>query len=113
MRKRIACVFAIVVVLGTLVAAGLWLGRRSPGPEEVLSAYRQNPGAGGVQMVYPQDGTLFPPGTVPPVFRWGDANSRAGSWASGPEGRSASFRRRPSAFAHPRMRSGRRCSIAR
>jgi len=79
MRKRIAGVLAVVVV-GAMAVAGLWLSRKSLRPEEILSAYRQNPGVGGVRMVYPQEGTLFPPEIVPPVFRWEDANAQVDAW---------------------------------
>ncbi|MEN6332966.1 MAG: tetratricopeptide repeat protein [Phycisphaerales bacterium] len=79
MRKRAACILVAAVVAVAAVAI-VWLTRSSSRAEDILAAYRQHVGLDGVRIMYPRDGTLFPPEIVPPEFRWEDANPQASSW---------------------------------
>jgi tetratricopeptide (TPR) repeat protein len=71
-------------VLIIVAAVAVIVVRRHYGASEftaaVLAAYHQSPDIGGIRMVYPRDGTLFPPEIIPPVFRWEDPNSQAALW---------------------------------
>jgi len=90
MRRRI-----VFFVLGAALAAVVLVARQWSGGSDliasVLAAYRENPDIGGVRMVYPQDGTLFPPEIVPPLFRWEDPNSPAALWLVRVEGGDGQF----------------------
>ncbi len=46
----------------------------------MLAAYAKQPNCTLVKIVYPQDGTLFPPEIVPPTVRWEDENAAASLW---------------------------------
>jgi len=77
MRKRLICVLAGVVVAIALVF--VWMGR-SFDAQDILAAYQREPIAAGVKMVYPLNGTLFPPEVIPPIFRWEDASPEVSAW---------------------------------
>ncbi|MBP8910762.1 MAG: tetratricopeptide repeat protein [Phycisphaerae bacterium] len=79
MRKKDAC---ILVATFVVVAVGvvLRLSRPSLRVQDILTSYRQHTGLDGIRMVYPMDGTLFPPEIVPPEFRWEDRNAQACVW---------------------------------
>lgn len=79
MRRRTVCMLTVVVV-ASVAAIVVWTGRKPLRTQDILAAYRQHPPAGGIKVIYPQDGTLFPPEIVPPVFRWEDPNARASAW---------------------------------
>ncbi|MGE5296463.1 MAG: tetratricopeptide repeat protein, partial [Solirubrobacterales bacterium] len=79
MRKRLVCLFVVAVVAAVAVVV-LWLNRTSLRAEDILAAYQQHAGVGGVRVFYPTNGTLFPPEIVPPEFRWEDASSQASVW---------------------------------
>jgi len=85
MRKRIVLFALAAVVIAAVVVVRQW-SSASDLIAAALTAYRQNPDIGGIRMVYPQDGTLFPPEIVPPLFRWEDPNSQAASWLVQVEG---------------------------
>ncbi len=72
MLKRLACVILAAVVFagGVLVAALIARGRRGGRAEP--------PAAGGLEIVYPLDGAVFPPELPAPTARWVD---RAGAKA--------------------------------
>ena len=79
MRKTVAyAVVGAVVVIG--VGALLWTCCRSVRVDEVLAAYAKQPNCTIVKIVYPQDGTLFPPEIVAPTVRWEDENAAASLW---------------------------------
>lgn len=79
MRKRPACLLTVVVVAAITVAVVWWI--RSPArAEAIVAAYREHPGPDEIAMVYPLDGTLFPPEIVPPVFWWEDPHPRTAAW---------------------------------
>ncbi len=79
MRKTI-----VYPVVGAVVVSGvgilLWTCCRSVGVDEVLAAYAKQPHCTTVKIVYPQDGTLFPPEIVAPTVRWEDENAAASVW---------------------------------
>ncbi len=79
MRKRLICVLSVVVVAAVAVVF-VWVDRASLGAEDILAAYERDPNVAGVKMVYPLNGTLFPPEIAPPVFRWDDANPGVSAW---------------------------------
>jgi tetratricopeptide (TPR) repeat protein len=79
MRNRPACLLTVFVVAAALVAV-VWLIRSPVRAEEILAAYRQHPGPDEIGVVYPLNGTLFPPEIVPPVFRWEDPHPQAVAW---------------------------------
>ena len=62
------------------VGALIWTCRRSVRVDEVLAAYAKQPNCTTVKIVYPQDGTLFPPEIVAPTVRWEDENAAASLW---------------------------------
>lgn len=79
MRKRL---IGVLVTVAVAAAAGvfLWVDRTSLGPDEILAAYQRDPNAAVLTMLYPQDGTLFPPEIVPPTFRWEDDKTPDAVW---------------------------------
>ena len=81
MRKRLIGVFVVVVVVVAAVAVLLvQVNRESLHAADILTAYQQVPISGGVRMICPLDGTLFPPEMAPPVFGWEDASLEASAW---------------------------------
>ena len=48
--------------------------------ESILAAYLEQGTYAGIAIEYPLDGTLFPPGVPPPMFRWKDSTSAARRW---------------------------------
>jgi tetratricopeptide (TPR) repeat protein len=79
MRKTVAYVLAGTVVL---LAAGVLIGWycRPLQVDDVLAAYAKQPNCAPVKIVYPHDGTMFPPEIVPPTFRWEGAGSNVSTW---------------------------------
>jgi tetratricopeptide (TPR) repeat protein len=73
-------------VAGTsiVLAAGLFVAGcdREPSTEEIVAAVPAtiDPKATGLQITYPQDGTLFPPEIVAPTFVWKDDTAGAERW---------------------------------
>jgi len=79
MRTKIAYALSILVV----AVVAILVFRTRPQPlriEDVLAACAEQTGQAGIQIVYPQDETLFPPEIVAPTFRWADTSPQAGSW---------------------------------
>jgi tetratricopeptide (TPR) repeat protein len=70
------------VLVAVAAAAGvfLWVDRSSLGPDEILAACQRDPNAAVLTMLYPRDGTLFPPEIVPPTFRWEDDKTPDAVW---------------------------------
>jgi tetratricopeptide (TPR) repeat protein len=64
------------------VAAGIliWVYSRPLKAEDISAAYAKHPDGSVIKIVYPQDGTMFPPEIVPPAFRWEDANPQVFAW---------------------------------
>ncbi len=79
MRKTIAYAVVGAVVVGA-IGALLWTCCRSVRVDEVLAAYAKQPHCTPVKIVYPRDGTLFPPEIVAPTVRWEDENAAASLW---------------------------------
>jgi tetratricopeptide (TPR) repeat protein len=73
---------AYAVVGAVVVGAGaiLWTCCRSVRVDDVLAGYAKQPNCTSVKVVYPQDGTLFPPEIVGPTVRWEDENAQASLW---------------------------------
>jgi tetratricopeptide (TPR) repeat protein len=79
MRKAVAYSVAaavVIIAVGTLI----WMYHRPLKADDVLAAYAKQPNGTAVKIVYPQDGTLFPPEIVPPTVRWEDENADASMW---------------------------------
>jgi len=49
-------------------------------PEDVLAAYKPDGPYGRLTLLYPFDGSLFPPEFPPPTFRWEDPSPGADTW---------------------------------
>ncbi len=80
MRKAVLA--AIVAVVALSLVTVIMMSRR---PEtlrvdEILAIYRENADYGGLDILYPADGTLFPPEMVPPTVRWQDSDPRSNAW---------------------------------
>ena len=72
---------------GAIVAVGLaaalsWSPARDPRIRvgDILASHGKAPTCAELTLSYPQDGTLFPPESVPPLFRWSDGHSEADTW---------------------------------
>ncbi len=79
MRKRVAYLLtAVVIAVVTGIVA--WTCFRPLNAQDVWTAYSRQPSSAALTVVYPQDGTLFPPEIAPPTFRWDDANAGASTW---------------------------------
>ncbi len=79
MHKRVALLLPVVAV--TVVAGiGAWTCFRPLKAQDVWAAYSKRPAGAALTIVYPQDGTLFPPEIVPPTFRWEEISSGASTW---------------------------------
>jgi len=79
MRKTVAYAVVGAVVISA-VGVLIWTYRRPVRVDEVLAAYAKGPDCTVVEIVYPQDGTLFPPESVPPTVRWDDENAKVSMW---------------------------------
>ncbi len=77
MRKRLICV---LVAVGAAAGVFLWVDRTSLRADDILAAYQRAPNAAVLTMLYPRDGTLFPPEIVPPTFRWEDDKTPDAVW---------------------------------
>ena len=79
MQKKIA--FALTAV-ATVLVAGLIVRvyRRPLRAEDVLAAYAKHQDTADLEIVYPEDGTLFPPEIVAPTFRWEAGAEGAAVW---------------------------------
>ncbi len=71
---------AVVAVAVVAVACFAIFSARRTDAGEVLAAMANTPQAGGLQILYPLDGTLFPPELPSPLFRWKDENPRSNQW---------------------------------
>jgi len=79
MRKTVA--YAVVgAVVVSAVGLFIWTCCRPLRVDEVLAAYAKQPHCTTVKIVYPQDGTLFPPEIAGPTVRWEDGNAAASLW---------------------------------
>jgi tetratricopeptide (TPR) repeat protein len=78
MRRTIAVAGVGAVVVA--VCALLWMCCRPLRVDDVLAAYAGQPKCTAIRIVYPQDGTLFPPEIAPPTIQWEDGNPGASAW---------------------------------
>jgi len=79
MCKRVVYVLATAVVAG-LAGIFIWMHVRPLNADDFWAAYAKHPEGTAIRIVYPRDGTLFPPEIVPPTFRWEDGNADASTW---------------------------------
>lgn len=75
----------VILALTPLCTHGGQQGRDHTPPlqDEVIVVLQQLPNVeslGDLTIIYPLDGTLFPPELVPPTFRWEDKTSGVDSW---------------------------------
>jgi tetratricopeptide (TPR) repeat protein len=79
MRKTVAYTFAGVLVA---LAAGvrIWTYFAPLTGDQVLAAYAKQVACPSSRILYPLDGTLFPPEIVAPTFRWEDGAAGASIW---------------------------------
>ena len=80
MRKTVVAYSMVGAVVIGAVGVLLWTRCRPVRVDEVLAAYAKRPTCTPIKIVYPQDGTLFPPEIVPPTVRWKDENAAASLW---------------------------------
>jgi tetratricopeptide (TPR) repeat protein len=81
MRKKVAYTLTAAVVLAIAgVLVWVWRSSRPLRAESIWAAYSRHPDCRALRIVYPQDGTVFPPEIVPPTLRWEDADSQASAW---------------------------------
>ncbi|UCG49564.1 MAG: tetratricopeptide repeat protein [Phycisphaerales bacterium] len=79
-KSAIWLVFGGAVLVAAILVLRQSIPAEEPGTEEILAAYNEGAGYAGLKIRFPLDGTLFPPGIAPPVFRWEDGNSRSDRW---------------------------------
>jgi hypothetical protein len=48
--------------------------------EDILTAYQDDGQYIGLSILYPHNGTLFPPEIIAPTFHWKDDNSESDTW---------------------------------
>jgi Flp pilus assembly protein TadD len=75
----------VVVFLAAACAVGLTVVWRAFRPtairvERVLASYREDVDCDSLSVLYPLDGTLFPPEIIAPVFRWQDPRLESNTW---------------------------------
>ncbi len=80
MRKKVigAALLAAVLLTGTILYRALPPETRRL--ENILAAYQEQGTYADIALVYPFDGTLFPPEVPPPTFRWQDSARRSRRW---------------------------------
>lgn len=79
MRRRWCGAGAAGLAIGAVLALVVWQQTRFD-PVRLLAAYHAQPPDAGIEIVYPLVETLFPPESVPPVFRWTDPSEAACRW---------------------------------
>ncbi|MCU0915464.1 MAG: hypothetical protein MUC88_12995, partial [Planctomycetes bacterium] len=62
------------------VGVFLWMRSRSLRPDDIWAVFAKQPADSPLTLVYPRDGTVFPPEIVPPTFRWENAQAQASVW---------------------------------
>jgi tetratricopeptide (TPR) repeat protein len=75
--KTFLPVMAGVALLCMLIAGVVLV---HPGKNGILARFTKSVLPGKCNILYPGNGTIFPPEIPPPVFRWRDSSSTAGSW---------------------------------
>jgi tetratricopeptide (TPR) repeat protein len=71
---------AIIIVIIVIVLA--LIISREPGRDSLVAKWRQERREiGDLHIIYPLNGTLFPPEITPPTFRWRDQKQPGGAWA--------------------------------
>jgi tetratricopeptide (TPR) repeat protein len=82
MRRSIAHLVVGALAAAAVALAALWIAHRTGSPriEDILAACREGAEYGGLTIAYPLDEALFPPGIVPPTFRWEDGGAESDTW---------------------------------
>jgi Flp pilus assembly protein TadD len=76
-KRTVVLEFSIIAVM----AAGCLLYLRLCGPDRYFSAFSNNRITGpAISVIYPFDGTLFPPEICAPTIRWTDPNHGVKKW---------------------------------
>jgi hypothetical protein len=70
----------VAVALGALVVLYVTFQSNPFSVEDILAVYQQDADYGSITIEYPLDETLFPPESVPPVFRWKDSVPASRVW---------------------------------
>jgi len=80
MRKAILAAIAAVAALSLVTVIMISRRPKTPRADEILAVYRENADYSGIEIIYPADGTLFPPEMVPPTVRWQDSAPANNTW---------------------------------
>jgi hypothetical protein len=80
MYKRVVYVLATAGVASFVGLLFLWMYTRPPDADALWAAYAKHPEGTAVKIVYPREGTVFPPEIAAPTFRWEDGNAAASTW---------------------------------
>lgn len=78
-RIRTAGLFCLIAAL-TFSISRFPLFSQDSGKKVVLSSWKSEGVPGNLTLLYPHDGTLFPPDITAPTFRWKDQTGKADSW---------------------------------
>jgi tetratricopeptide (TPR) repeat protein len=78
-RIRTAGLFCLIAALIFSISR-FPLFSQDSGKKVVLSSWKSEGVPGNLVLLYPHDGTLFPPDMVAPTFRWKDQTGKADSW---------------------------------
>ncbi|MBN1780337.1 tetratricopeptide repeat protein [bacterium] len=67
---------------GLIVLSAIYFLFRSgtPSADRILNEYSENALCSRIDVLYPGDGTIFPPEIIPPGFEWKDDNEKSDSW---------------------------------
>jgi tetratricopeptide (TPR) repeat protein len=81
-RKSLLCVAAGIGAAAIVAAmvAQLACRKRDLRAEDIWARYQERAEYGGLTILYPLNGTLFPPEIVPPTFRWKDSRPNSNTW---------------------------------
>ncbi len=82
MRKLIACLALGIIATGAclLVTLRAVLHKPANPTPDVAASLQEGGELGAVTILYPLDGTLFPPEIAPPTFRWRQSRGEADAW---------------------------------
>lgn len=77
---RWAAVCLIAVLAGVLATTWFVSRPATIRVERILESYREDGGYPSLSVLYPSDGTLFPPEIIAPTFRWEDHGKASHAW---------------------------------
>jgi hypothetical protein len=79
-RKKVLGAALVVAILLATAALHRALWPEARRIENILGAYQEGGTYAEIVLVYPFNGTLFPPEVAPPTFRWKDSTRRSKRW---------------------------------